>query len=294
VVICDVGPRDGLQNDVTPLAPEVRAELAGRLAAAGVPRVEVASFVHPGKVPQMAGAEEVVAALPPVTTAAWSGLVLNERGYERARAAGLSRVNVTLPVTDAFSRRNQGVGLDDMVRATERMAERARADGIRLTVTLAVAFGCPFEGRVGADRVALLAERVAAARPAEIVLADTIGAAVPSQVRDLVGRIAPFGPGVGCHFHDTRNTGVANAVAAVEAGVTLLDASIGGLGGCPFAPGATGNVATEDVVHVLEGMGHATGIDLDVLLDASHWLAGELGRDLPGALSRAGRFAVHG
>lgn len=292
--ICDVAPRDGLQNDVTTLAPELRGELAGRLAEAGVSRVEVASFVHSARVPQMAGAEAVVAALPPGSDAAWSGLVLNDPGYERARACGLGHINVTLPVTDSFSRRNQGKGLGAMVRETERMAARALEDGVRLTVTLAVAFGCPFEGPVAVARVTSLAERIAAARPAEIVVADTIGVAVPSHVRAIVASLAPLPVTLGCHFHDTRNTGVANAVAAVEAGVALLDASVGGIGGCPFAPGATGNVATEDLVYVLEGMGHGTGIDLDALLEVSAWLAARLDRGLPGALSRAGRFTVHG
>jgi isopropylmalate/homocitrate/citramalate synthase len=292
MLVCDVGPRDGLQNDPVTLPPAVRAELANRLAAAGLPRVEGVSFVHPGKVPQMAGAEEVVAGLDRAGPAAFAGLVLNERGYERALACALDHLEYALPVTETFCRRNQGVSLEEAIAIAERLLARAREDGVRLGVTLAVAFGCPFEGAVGADVVARVAERVAAARPAELSLADTIGVGVPSQVRTLVRRVAPLGLPVGCHFHNTRNTGYANAVAALEAGVEILDASVGGTGGCPFAPDATGNIATEDLVYLLHGMGVATGIDLDRLLACSAWLEEQLGHDLPGQLRKAGRFAL--
>jgi isopropylmalate/homocitrate/citramalate synthase len=292
MVLCDVGPRDGLQNDPVALAPAVRAQLANRLATTGLPRVEAVSFVHPGKVPQMAGAEEVVAGLDRTGGTAFAGLVLNERGYERARACALDHLEYALPVTDTFCRRNQGVSLDEAIAIADRLLDRAREDGARLGITLAVAFGCPFEGAVSADVVIRVAERVAAGRPAELSLADTIGVGVPAQVRALVKQVALLGAPVGCHFHNTRNTGYVNAVAALEAGVEILDASIGGIGGCPFAPNATGNIATEDLVYLLHGMGVATGVDLDLLLACSAWLEEQLGHDLPGQLRKAGNFAL--
>jgi hydroxymethylglutaryl-CoA lyase/(R)-citramalyl-CoA lyase len=288
VLLCDAGPRDGLQNEPLVLAAAVRAELCRRLAEAGLPAVEAASFVHPRLVPAMAGAEEVVRALDRTGVTRWSGLVLNERGYGRAVACGLTDVNYTLAATEAFAQRNQGCSVGEAVATGRRLLARARDDGVRMRVTIAVSFGCPFEGPVGEHRVLAVAEALAVESPAEIVLADTIGVGVPTQVRALVRRVADLGVPVGGHFHDTRNTGVANAVAALEAGVATLDAAVGGAGGCPFAPGATGNVATEDLVYVLERMGVRTGVDLDGLLACSAWLAAELGRELPGAVTRAG------
>jgi isopropylmalate/homocitrate/citramalate synthase len=291
VEICDVGPRDGLQNEERSLAPEVRAELCERLAAAGLPRVEAVSFVNPKRVPQMAGAEEVVGALRgdgPV----WGGLVLNERGYERALATGLREVHYAFPVTDTFAERNQGVTVAEAVEAGGRIVERAKADGVRVSVTLGASFGCPFEGRVPTATVLSAAEAVRAYGPDEISLADTIGSGVPTQVTELVAGVAALDVRVGCHLHNTRNTGYANALAAVEAGVTLLDASVGGCGGCPFAPRATGNIATEDLVYMLHGMGIETGIELAALLETAAWLSGHLGKDLPGLTYKAGDFPV--
>jgi hydroxymethylglutaryl-CoA lyase/(R)-citramalyl-CoA lyase len=285
VIVCDVGPRDGLQNEPETLEPAVRAELASRLAGAGLPRVEAVSFVRDDRVPQMAGAEEV-AALLPRNGAEWSGLVLNERGYERFRAAGLDRLNLTMAATDSFSRRNANATRDEALAATARMLERAREDGVPATVTISVAFGCPFEGAVDPAVVREVAERLAGA--GEIVLADTIGVATPSQVRSLVKETGA----AGFHGHNTRNTGYANALAAVDAGASVLDASVGGIGGCPFAPRATGNVATEDLVYLLEGEGVETGVDLDALISVSEWLAGVLGRTLPGYVYRAGPAAT--
>jgi isopropylmalate/homocitrate/citramalate synthase len=285
VILCDVGPRDGLQNEPETLEPAVRAELALRLAGAGLPRVEAVSFVRDDRVPQMAGAEEVAALLPRNGTE-WSGLVLNERGYERFRATGLDRLNLTLAATDAFSRRNANASRDDALAATVRMLDRARSDGVPATVTISVAFGCPFEGEVDPEVVLGLVGALGAA--GEVVLADTIGVATPGPVRSLVERAGAGGRTVGFHGHNTRNTGYANALAAVEAGATVLDASVGGIGGCPFAPRATGNVATEDLVYLLEGEGVATGVDLDALVGVSEWLAGVLGRTLPGYVYRAG------
>ena len=287
VVVCDVGPRDGLQNEPEVLPPETRAELVRRLAAAGIPRVEAASFVRPDRVPQMAGAEEV-AQLAGDVAAELSGLVLNERGWERFKATSLARVNVTLAATDSFSERNAGMPVEEALGQTAAVLAAAAADGVPATATVSVAFGCPFEGAVDEGRVVALAERLAEAGAGEVVLADTIGVATPRAVSRLTGRVAGLATATGGHFHNTRNTGYANALAALDAGATVLDASVGGLGGCPFAPRATGNIATEDLVYLLQGEGVETGIDLAALVEVSVWIADVLGRDLPGQLARAG------
>ena len=285
VTICDVGPRDGLQNESESLAPAVRAGLIGRIAAAGVPRVEAVSFVRDDRVPQMAGAEEVVAAVARRPGTELSGLVLNERGWERFRAAGLDRVNVTFAATESFNRANGNTSLADAVATVESIVVGAT---VPATVTISVAFGCPFEGRVDPGIVADLASRFAGR--AEVVLADTIGVATPSRVRALVEQTAADG----FHGHNTRNTGYANALAELEAGARVLDASVGGLGGCPYAPKATGNVATEDLVYLLEGEGVETGVDVDALIAVSEWLEGLLGRRLEGYLYRAGNWPPSG
>ncbi len=290
IEIVDVGPRDGLQNEDETLSPQTRAELCDRLAAAGVPRVEAASFVNPKKVPQMAGAEEVVSSIQRRPDTVYAGLVLNEKGYERAVEAGVDEVRYAFPVTETFAKRNQNTTVSDATELSERLTERARLDEVRVSITLSAAFGCPFEGRVEPKVVLDIAERVGAAKPDEIVLADTIGVGVPKGVRELVGGVLNYGITVGCHFHDTRNTGIANAAAAVEAGATVLDASVGGTGGCPFAPKATGNIATEDLVYLLHGMGYETGIDLDALIACAQWLSEQLGKELPGQVHKAGNF----
>jgi hydroxymethylglutaryl-CoA lyase/(R)-citramalyl-CoA lyase len=281
VTVCDVGPRDGLQNEPEALPPATRADLVRRLAAAGLPRVEAVSFVRDDRVPQMAGAEDVVASVGAHDGTELSGLVLNERGWDRFRAAGLDRVNVTFGATESFNRANGNASLDEAVARADAIL--AAAD-VPATVTVSVAFGCPFEGRVDPGRVAELAGRFAGR--AEIVLADTIGVAVPSQVRALVERT----DAEGFHGHNTRNTGYASALAAVEAGARVLDASVGGLGGCPYAPRATGNVATEDLVYLLAGEGVETGVDLDALVRVSEWLEELLGRRLEGYFYRAGAW----
>jgi hydroxymethylglutaryl-CoA lyase/(R)-citramalyl-CoA lyase len=261
VTVYDVGPRDGLQNEPDVLAPNVRAELVRRLVGSGVRAVEVASFVDPRRVPQMAGAEEVVAALDDSSRGVYAGLVLNERGFERLVEAGLAEVRFAFGVTESFNQRNQGATVEESLEVAARIVGRGRDSGLRTAVTLSVAFGCPFEGPVDPQHVLDLAERVAATGPDTILLADTIGVAAPSEVQELVAGTAEFGVPVGGHFHNTRNTGYANAVAAVSAGATVLDASVGGLGGCPFAPKATGNIATEDLVYLLHREGIDTGID---------------------------------
>jgi hydroxymethylglutaryl-CoA lyase/(R)-citramalyl-CoA lyase len=289
-VLREVGPRDGLQNEEQVLPPDTRADLVRRLAAAGLRRIEAASFVNPERVPQMAGAEEVVAALGRREGVVYAGLALNERGYQRLRETGLDEVSFAVAATESFSQRNAGASVDDSLAAAEQIVTRAREDGIRASLTISVAFGCPFEGEVDPDRVLAIAERLAATAPDELVLADTIGVATPTRVRALVERVAALGLPVGGHFHNTRNTGYANAYAALEAGVSVLDASVGGLGGCPFAPKATGNIATEDLVYLLEGEGVETGVDLEALIGVSRWLEELLGRQLEGYLYRAGPF----
>jgi len=290
VVICDVGPRDGLQNQPVTLAPAVRAELVDLLAAAGVPRIEAVSFVSPKAVPQMAGAEEVVAAIERRDGVVYAGLALNEKGYDRLRESGLDEVHFSLAATEEFNRRNSNASVEEGLAQGERILGRSAADGIRATVTIGVAFGCPFEGAVDPGHVAELAGRLARAGAAEIVLADTVGVGVPRQVRDLVGRVAPLAVPIGVHLHNTRNIGFANAYAALEAGATVFDASVGGIGGCPFAPRATGNIATEDLVYLFHGEGVETGIDLGALIDVAQWLEARLGRELEGQVYKAGTF----
>jgi hydroxymethylglutaryl-CoA lyase len=281
IAICDVGSRDGLQNEPDVLAPSVRAELVSRLAAVGVPRVEAVSFVRDDRVPQMAGAEEVVA-LSERGAAELSGLVLNERGYERFAATTLDRVNCTLAATETFNRRNGNATLAEAVARVEAIVALAQKP---VTVTISCAWGCPFEGEVDPGAVAALCERLRAAD--ELVLADTIGVATPGRVRDLVARV---GGRVGAHLHNTRNTGYACAWAALDAGASVLDASVGGLGGCPFSPNATGNIATEDLVWQLEREGVGTGVDVDALVGVARWLESVLGRELPGYVHRAAQW----
>jgi hydroxymethylglutaryl-CoA lyase/(R)-citramalyl-CoA lyase len=283
VILCDVGPRDGLQNEPDVLAPAVRAGLVNRLAAAGLQRIEAASFVREDRVPQMAGAEQVVAGIEQRDGVEYSGLVLNEQGHERLKATELGRLNVTLAATESFSRRNANASVEESAARVERILAAADRSA---TVTISVAFGCPFEGAVDPGAVLTLAERFRGAD--EIVLADTIGVGTPRRVRGLTEEVAALGGTVGGHFHNTRNTGYANALAALEAGATVLDASVGGLGGCPFAPRATGNIATEDLVYLLDGEGVETGVDLDALVGVAQWLEALLGRELPGQVYRAG------
>jgi isopropylmalate/homocitrate/citramalate synthase len=286
VTVCDVGPRDGLQNEPEVLPPQTRAELIDRLAAAGLKRIEAVSFVRSDRVPQMADAEAVVERVQRREGVELSGLVLNERGWERFAAAGLDRVNVTFAATESFNLRNGNATLAEAVERADAIL--AAAGETPATVTISCAFGCPFEGHVDPGVVAELAGRFAGR--AEVVLADTIGVATPSAVRALVERTGADG----FHGHNTRNTGYANCLAALDAGATVLDASVGGLGGCPFSPRATGNVATEDLLYLLEGEGVETGIDLDALVGVSQWLEGVVGRTLEGYVYRAGSWPPRG
>jgi hydroxymethylglutaryl-CoA lyase/(R)-citramalyl-CoA lyase len=293
IEICDVGPRDGLQNDPKILEPETRGELVNRLAAAGLPRIEAVSFVNPARVPQMGGAEEVVAAIDRLPGVLYAGLVLNEKGYERLATTSLDEVHFAFAATETFNRRNQNASVEESLETAEQLVIRGHEDGLRVTVTVGAAFGCPFEGEVAPGTPLGLAERLVAAGADEIVFADTIGVGVPRQVRELVKQTLTFAHGkpIGLHLHNTRNTGIANALVGVESGATVLDASVGGIGGCPFAPKATGNICTEDLVYMLHGEGIDTGVNLDVLISVAEWLEGVLERPLDGQVYRAGTFA---
>ncbi len=292
VELVEVGPRDGLQSQESPVDTLTKVALIERLIESGIRRLEVTSFVHPVKVPQMADAEAVMAALRDVAGVSYIGLVLNQRGFERAQAAGCPEIGMAVVASDTFNRRNQGVGTDESIAAWCRIARQARAAGIKPNVTISAAFGCPFEGEVDPGHVIDLARRCADAEPVEIAIADTIGVGVPSQVTDLLGRLRQALPGMPLrgHFHNTRNTGLANAYAAVEAGIDSLDASVGGIGGCPFAPAATGNIATEDLLYLLDRMHIATGVSIDAVIETGRWLQERIGRPLPGMLMKAGVF----
>jgi (R)-citramalyl-CoA lyase len=290
VTICDVGPRDGLQNQPETLEPEIRAELVNRLAGVGLRRIEAVSFVSPRRVPQMAGAEEVVEGIDRRDGVIYAGLALNEQGYDRLVATGLDEVHFAFAASETFNRRNQNASVEESVAVCERIAARAREDGVRATATIGTAFGCPFEGRVDPSRVAELAGRLAESVD-EVVFADTIGVAVPRQVRDVLRRADLRGKPSGLHLHNTRNTAFANALAGIESGASVLDASVGGIGGCPFAPRATGNVCTEDLVYLLHGEGVETGVELAELIGVAEWLEGVLERPLEGQVYRAGSFA---
>lgn len=290
VLVTEVGARDGLQNEDTVLAPAARAELVRRLVGTGVPRVEAVSFVHPRLVPAMAGAEDVVRALGPDGGAGvpLSGLVLNRKGLDRAVAAGVDAVNYSFPVSEGFAARNQNTTVDAGVAASHEIVAAARERGVPVVVTLSVSFGCPFDGAVPVAQTLAVAERVMQVPPDEICLGDTIGVGVPRQVVALSRGLLELGATPAMHFHDTRGTGLANARTAVEEGVRRLDASVGGTGGCPFAPRATGNIATEDLAYLLAGDGLRTGIDLDAVVEVNGWLAERLGKQLPARVARAG------
>jgi hydroxymethylglutaryl-CoA lyase len=291
VEIVEVAPRDGLQNEAVDVATADKVELIRRAVAAGVRRIEVASFVHPGRVPRMADAEAVCAATAGITGTR-IGLALNRRGAERALAAGVEEIGAVVSATDGFGLANQGRTAEETIADAIEIIGMTRAAGRRVQVTISVAFGCPFAGEVDPRHIAAIARRLADAGPLEIALGDTIGVAVPAQVAATLRAVAAAAPGMKlrCHFHDTRNTAIANAWTAVEAGAATLDASIGGLGGCPFAPGATGNVATEDLVNLLDRSDVATGIALPAIIATSRWLGGVMGRSLPAKLAQVPPF----
>jgi hydroxymethylglutaryl-CoA lyase len=293
ITIVEVSPRDGLQNESVILSTDAKVELITRLVEAGARRIEAVSFAHPRLVPAMADAEAVMERVPRVDGVTYAGLVLNRRGVERATDAGVDEINVVVGVTDTFSLRNQNLSTTDAIRMAEDVIGTARSRGLFTTLTLSTAFGCPFEGEVRVDRVVELARRGAAVEVHELCIADTIGVGTPKQVREFTTRIrSQVGdqPPLRYHFHNTRNTGFANAFAAILDGVEVLDASAGGIGGCPFAPKATGNIATDDLVYLLERMGLRTGIDLQTLLPTAAFLTEQLGHEVPALLPRAGPF----
>ncbi|KGB58675.1 Hydroxymethylglutaryl-CoA lyase [Sphingopyxis sp. LC363] len=293
VELVEVGPRDGLQNETAIVSTADKLELIRRAIDYGIRRIEVTSFVNPKKVPQLADAEELVAMLPARDDMTYIGLVLNRRGAERALATGrIDELGAVCVTSDSFGIRNQGQSSDESLAAAMEIVALARGAGRSGQITIATAFGCPFEGRVATQRVVEMAKRAADARPREIALADTIGVGVPAQVSEMVGRVreAVGDLPVRVHFHNTRGTGIANVWAAVEEGAATVDASLGGLGGCPFAPGAAGNVATEDVVYLLDRSGMGTGVTLSQVIEAADWLAGVMGRPLPAMVSKAPAF----
>jgi hydroxymethylglutaryl-CoA lyase len=294
--IVEVGPRDGLQNEPDIVSTADKLAMIGRMIAAGARRLEVASFVHPQRVPQMADAEAVIAGLPDRADVSYIGLTLNKRGVLRALATreggkrGVDEIGCVIVATDTFGQKNQGQTVAEGIAEASEMIRFAKDNGLIAQVTISAAFGCPFEGEVPPQRIVDIARAVLEAGPAEIALADTIGVGVPAQVTDLYGRLAEFVPSdvrLRAHFHNTRGTGIANAWAAIEAGVRVLDSSLGGLGGCPFAPRATGNIATEDLIYLAQRSGIDHGMDLDGVIAANRWMAGILGRELPSLVARA-------
>lgn len=292
ITIVEVGPRDGLQSEPEILPTDSKVTFIEKAIDAGIRRLEVASFVHPKLVPQMADAEALVEKLPQRDDVSYIGLIMNQRGLDRALTTAIHEIGMVVVASDTYNRKNQGVGTDESVAAWRDISAQAKAAGLRANVMVSSAFGCPYEGEVKVERVVELAKQVTEAEPAELGIADSIGVAVPDQVSELLGRV---GEAIGdiplrCHFHNTRNTGLANAQAAVAAGVTYLDASIGGIGGCPFAPAATGNIPTDDLLYMLDRSGVETGVSLEKIIAVSRWLEEELGRGVPALLPKAGGF----
>ena len=296
IEIVEVGPRDGLQNEPDIVSTADKLALIERMIWYGARRLEVASFVHPGRVPQMADAEDVIAGLPDGDDVTYIGLTLNKRGVMRALATreggerGIDQAGCVIVASDTFGQKNQGQTITEGIAENRDMIRFAKSEGLSAQVTISAAFGCPFEGGVKPETVLAIAEDLAAVDPAEIALADTIGVGVPAQVEELFSRLGELLEGkipMRCHFHDTRGTGIANAWAAYQAGVRTFDASLGGLGGCPFAPNATGNIATEDLIYMMERSGVATGIDLDAVVQTNRGFAEKLGRELPSRVARA-------
>jgi hydroxymethylglutaryl-CoA lyase len=292
VSIIEVGPRDGLQSEPEILSTETKIEFVSRAIDAGIRRVEVTSFVHPKRVPQMADAEAVIRGLPQRDDVIYIGLVLNRRGFDRARDVNIDEIGMAVVASDTYNQRNQGVPTIESIKAWLEISKDARAAGIRANVMVSSAFGCPFEGEVPLSRVLEIVDQIMEGDPVELGIADSIGVAVPNQVTELIEAVKARAPNVPirCHFHNTRNTGLANAQAALDAGVDSLDASIGGIGGCPFAPAATGNIPTDDMLYMFDRSGVETGVSLEKIIETSNWLAEQLGRSVPAMLPKAGIF----
>jgi hydroxymethylglutaryl-CoA lyase len=292
ISIIEVGPRDGLQSEPEILTTATKIEFIKRAIDAGIRRTEVTSFVHPKRVPQMADAEAVIRGLPQRDDVIYIGLVLNRRGFDRARDVNIDEIGMAVVASDTYNQRNQGVPTIESIKAWLDIAKDAKAAGIRANVMVSSAFGCPFEGEVPLSRVLDIVDQVMEGDPVELGIADSIGVAVPNQVTELIEAVKERAPNVPirCHFHNTRNTGLANAQAALDAGVDSLDASIGGIGGCPFAPAATGNVPTDDMLYMFDRSGVETGVSLEKIIETSNWLAEQLGRGVPAMLPKAGIF----
>lgn len=293
ISIVDVGPRDGLQNEPVLVSTADKVAVIEALARSGVRRIEAVSFVDPKRVPQMADAEDVMAGLSMITRAKAIGLVLNPRGFDRAARAGVREINYVVAASEGFAKANQNSSIDGLIDGWYEISTRASAAGMKASVTVSTAFGCPFEGEVPPSRVEAIVEKLMEVEPTELAIGDTIGSASPKEVRRLVRSLrAVVGDRMPLrfHFHNTRNAGLANAWVAVEEGVDALDASVGGVGGCPFAPRATGNIPTEDLVWMLERSGVSTGINLERLLEVSSLLESKLGKSVPSLLSKAGVF----
>jgi hydroxymethylglutaryl-CoA lyase len=292
ISIIEVGPRDGLQSEPEILTTATKIEFVKRAIDAGIRRTEVTSFVHPKRVPQMADAEEVIRGLPQRDDVIYIGLVLNRRGFDRARDVNIDEIGMAVVASDTYNQRNQGVPTIESIKAWLDIAKDAKDAGIRANVMVSSAFGCPFEGEVPLSRVLDIVDQIMEGDPVELGIADSIGVAVPNQVTELIEAVKERAPNVPirCHFHNTRNTGLANAQAALDAGVASLDASIGGIGGCPFAPAATGNIPTDDMLYMFDRSGVETGVSLEKIIETSNWLAEQLGRDVPAMLPKAGIF----
>ena len=293
ISIIEVGPRDGLQSEPDVLSTETKLQFIQRAIDAGIRRMEVTSFVHPKRVPQMADAEDLVRALPKRDDVTYIGLVLNKRGFDRARDVAMDEIGMAVIASETYNQRNNGAAMQDSINAWLEMAAEAHQVGMRANCMVSSAFGCPFEGEVPLTRVLDIVKQIMEGDPVELGFADSIGVGVPAQVTDMVGAVRDL---VGSdiplrfHFHNTRNTGLANAQAAVDAGVDSLDASIAGIGGCPFAPAATGNIPTDDLLYMLDRSGVETGVSLDKIVETSHWLEEQLGRGTPAMLPKAGIF----
>ena len=292
VSIIEVGPRDGLQSEPEILSTETKLTFINKAIDAGIRRMEVTSFVHPKRVPQMADAEDVVRGLPDRDDFTAIGLVLNKRGFDRARDVGIDEIGMAVIASETYNQRNNGTSTQGSIDAWLEMAAEAKKEGMRANVMVSSAFGCPFEGEVALSHVVDIVKQLLEEEPVELGFADSIGVGVPSQVTDMIGAVREIAPDMPLrfHFHNTRNTGLANAMAAVEAGVDSLDASIAGIGGCPFAPAATGNIPTDDLLYMLDRSGVETGVSLDKIVEISHWLEEQLGSSTPAMLPKAGIF----
>ena len=292
VSILEVGPRDGLQSEPEILPTEVKKEFITRTINAGIKNIEVSSFVHPKKVPQMADAEKLVESLPDRDDVTYIGLIMNQRGFERARDCGIDEVGMVIVSTDTYNMKNQNVVTQQSIDNWLDIASSAKSAGIRTSVVIACSFGCPYEGEVDPEHIASIAEQILKGEPDVIGLADSVGVAVPNQVKTTFALIKDLAPTIPLrtHLHNTRNTGLANAAAAVEAGVSIIDASTGGIGGCPFAPKATGNIPTDDLLYMLDRSGIETGVNLKEIVKTTDWLETQLGRPVPAMVPKAGIF----